>query len=133
MRTLSAGILALVGAAFLIMTAAPGTARVGEVDAADANGSESPTTPPAMGLADPGTPAPLVVPAPPVNPVPIRPVPWPVEMPAVQPGSAWPIFGPLRDQTIDVTPQEILPEPGSEGPIVEKNGGQEILPVFSIE
>jgi len=133
MRTWSAGILALVGAAFLIMTAAPGTARVGEADAADANGSESPTTTPAIGLADPGMPAPLVVPAPPVNPLPIRPVPWPVEMPAVQPGSAWPIFGPLQRQTIDVTPQEILPEPGSDGPIVEKRGGQEILPVFSIE
>jgi len=132
MRTWSAGILALVGAAFLIMTAAPGTARVGEVDAADANASESPTTP-AMEPADPGMPAPLVVPAPPVNPVPIRPVPWPVEMPAVQPGSAWPIFGPLQRQTIDVTPQEILPEPGSDEPIVEKRGGQEILPVFEFE
>src|SRR3990170_834885 len=132
MRTWSAGILALVGAAFLIMPAAPGTARVGEVDAADANASESPTTP-AMEPADPGMPAPLVVPAPPVNPVPIRPVPWPVEMPAVQPGSAWPIFGPLQRQTIDVTPQEIPPEPGSDEPIVEKRGGQEILPVFEFE
>jgi len=105
MRTLSAGILALVGAAFLIMTATPGTAWVGEVDAAAANVIESPT--------------------PPVNPTPIRPDPWPVEMPNVQPGSAWPIFGALRQQTVDVTPQEILPEPGAE-PIVD------VLPVYEI-
>jgi hypothetical protein len=116
MRTLSAGLLALVGAAFLIMTATPGTAWVGEVDAAAANVIESST---------PGTPEPLVVPAPPVNPTPIRPDPWPVEMPDVQPESAWPIFGALRQQTVDVTPQEILPEPGEE-PIVD------VLPVYEI-
>jgi len=124
MRTLSAGLLALVGAAFLIMTATPGTAWVGEVDAAAANVIESPT-PPAVSFADPGTPEPLVVPAPPVNPTPIRPDPWPVEMPDVQPESAWPIFGALRQQTVDVTPQEILPEPGAE-PIVD------VLPVYEI-
>ena len=128
MRTLSAGILALAGVAFLILTAAPGSARVGELDAADANGSESATTP-AMEVTDQGTPSPLV-PAPPVNPVPIEPIPWPVQLPALRPESAWPIFGQLRSQTIDVTPQEILPEPGSVGPGVQKKGGEDILPVF---
>jgi hypothetical protein len=46
-------------------------------------------------------------------------------MPDVQPESAWPIFGALRQQTVDVTPQEILPEPGEE-PIVD------VLPVYEI-
>jgi hypothetical protein len=128
MRTLSAGILALVGAAFLIMTATPGTARVGEADVADANVIETSTT-----TADSGTPEPLVVPAPPVTPVPIDPLPWPVELPSGRPESAWPIFGPLRSLTVDVTPQEILPEPGSDGPSVQKKGGEEILPVFEFE
>jgi len=131
MRTQSAGLLALAGVAFLILTAMPGTARAGEADAAVMDASERSTTP-ASAFEDTGTPAPLVTPAPPVNPVPIQPIPWPIEMPALQPGTAWPTFGPLRMQTVDVTPQEILPEPSADGSTLDKKGGYEILPVYEI-
>lgn len=132
LKTLSAGLLALAGVAILILTATPGTARVGDAETAVVIGSEVVSPPPAAQPGDPVAPSTLAVPGPPVNPVPIRPTPWPVEMPAVQPGSVWPTFGPLRMQSVGVTPQEILSEPGSSASITQKDGGQEILPVFKI-
>jgi hypothetical protein len=120
MKALTIGMLALVGAAFLVLTGSPGTAQASGTDSAVVTGSQVPSAPPVEIVE---------VPAPPVTPIPIAPSPWPIELPSDAPGSIDAINGPISGVPVYVDPIGVNPDPSAAGSVVER-AGADILPVY---